>query len=338
MANFWNSMFGGTTSSTDSSTELGAPYALSIKETIFINIKTQNLYERILKKCFHKTSGYPEKSKDLIAYSMFFNSEEGSQKNGTIPLVAKAMTDKKKLYLVYNPSIGLTKEATGEQITQIDDKYKSTNNAVSKINNGLVGMKLDFSQYIMTDLVKCYMGLIYSVMNSAHTQIKLSESVQVKIEKLRENITIMTAEDAIKQAKAVVEALKGGKSIMIGSGDSVIQTIINSESVEKALDMINSLLAADIGLSLSFVSGKLTSGMSVTGEADTNYEDIGIKDFWVSIWKPICSKLYDSPKVTYKTDRWRSLEPKMRALTYIENSTLIDDNTKTALTSEMLDV
>ena len=327
---FWNNESGNTT-------ELVAPYTFGIKERIFIDVKTQNLYERIMKRCFHKTSGYNKKNSDNISYSVFFNSEEGSQDNGTIPLVARAMTDKARIYLVYDSNTGLVKKANSDQQKIIDDKYNTVNNTVSSLGAGLFGMKLDFSKYIMTDLVKCYMGMIYSIMKSANTQIKLSESLQIKIDKLRENISTNSKDDANTQALGIVNALKDGHSILISAGDSVVQTIINSESIDSALDMVNSLLASDIGLSLSFVSGKLTSGMSATGDADINYEDTGIKDYWVSVWKPICNKLYDSPDVKYKSDRWRSLESAMRSLTLIENSGIIPEETKQKLVNEILD-
>lgn len=318
-------------------TELVAPYSFGVAERLFITVKTQNLYERILKRCFHKTSGYKTDNVDNISYSVFFNSEEGSQENGSIPLVAKAMTEKARIYLVYDSKTGLVKRANSDQQKILDDKYNTVNNTVSALGAGIFGMKLDFSKYIMTDLVKCYMGMIYSIMKSANTQIKLSESLQIKIDKLRENISTNSKDDANSQALEIVDALKDGRSILISAGDSVVQTIINSESIDSALDMVNSLLASDIGLSLSFVSGKLTSGMSATGDADINYEDTGIKDYWVSIWKPICTKLYDSPDVKYKSDRWRSLESSMRSLTLIENSGIIPEETKQKLVAEILD-
>ena len=146
----------------------------------------------------------------------------------------------------------------------------------------------------------------------------------------------MTAEDAIKQANQINDALKAGNSILLSKMDEVIQTAINSESTAKAIEIFNTALASDLGLSLSFVSGALTSGMSATGDADINYEDTGIKDFWVTIWKPVCLKLYGAKNVKYKTDRWRFLEAKLKSLVYIESSLLFTDEQKKEYAQDIL--
>ena len=272
-----------------------------------------------------------------IASSVFLSVEYGAQQNGTIPLVAKAMTQMRKIYLVYRESAGLVRVATLEEQQEIDKHYKDYQNTVSKLNNDDRGMILDFSKYELTRLIKCYMSLLYAVLDSANTQVNLARSLQIKIDKLRENISVLTSEDAIKQANQINDALKAGNSILLSSMDEVIQTAINSESTAKAIEIFNTALASDLGLSLSFVSGALTSGMSATGDADINYEDTGIKDFWVTIWKPICVKLYGKEGVKYKTDRWRYLEAKLKSLVYIESSLLFTDEQKQAYAQDIID-
>ena len=146
----------------------------------------------------------------------------------------------------------------------------------------------------------------------------------------------MTSDDAKRQANEINDALKSGDSVLLAKADEIIQTAINSESTSKAIEIFNTALASDLGLSLSFVSGALTSGMSATGDADINYEDTGIKDFWVTIWKPICIKLYGKDGVKYKTDRWRYLEAKLKSLVYIESSLLFTDEQKQEYANDIL--
>lgn len=312
------------------------PYKLGLDELKFINSRTQVLYEKILKRCYHKTIGL-EDAEGNIASSVFLSVEYGAEQNGAIPLIAKAMTQMRKVYLVYRESAGLVRVATLEEQTEINKHYKDYQNAESKLNNGDRGMVLDFTKYELTRLIKCYMALLYAVLDSANTQVNLARSLQIKIDKLRENISVLTSEDAIKQANQINDALKAGNSILLSSMDEVIQTAINSESTAKAIEIFNTALASDLGLSLSFVSGALTSGMSATGDADINYEDTGIKDFWVTIWKPICVKLYGKEGVKYKTDRWRYLEAKLKSLVYIESSLLFTDEQKQAYAQDIID-
>lgn len=325
---------GNTTESTVSQVMV-RPYKLSLDEVRFINSRTQVLYEKILKRCYHKTIGL-EDEQNSIASSVFLSVEYGAEQNGTIPLVAKAMTQMRKIYLVYDEKAGLVRIANLNEQQEINEHYKKYQNSMSILNDGKRGIILDFSKYELTRLIKCYMSLLYAVLDSANTQVNLARSLQIKIDKLRENISVLTSDDAIKQANQINDALKAGNSILLAKLDEVIQTAINSDSTAKAIEIFNTALASDLGLSLSFVSGALTSGMSATGDADINYEDTGIKDFWVTIWKPICMKLYGKDKVKYKTDRWRFLEAKLKSLVYIESSLLFTDEQKAEYAQDIL--
>ena len=297
------------------------PYKLGLDERRFIENRTQVLYEKILKRCFHKTIGLDDDTGN-IASSVFLSVEYGAQQNGTIPLVAKAMTQMRKIYLVYRESAGVVRVATSEEQQEIDRHYKDYQNTVSKLKNDDRGMILDFSKYELTRLIKCYISLLYAVLDSANTQVNLARSLQIKIDKLRENISVLTSDDAIKQANQINDALKAGNSILLSSMDEVIQTAINSESTAKAIEIFNTALASDL---------------SATGDADINYEDTGIKDFWATIWKPICVKLYGKEGVKYKTDRWRYLEAKLKSLVYIESSLLFTDEQKQAYAQDIID-
>lgn len=309
-------------------TVLARPYRLSICERDFIQTRTTVLFEKILKRCYHKTAGIAEDKHNSIAMSVFLSVENGTEQNGAIPLVAQAMTNRQRLYLVYNEKIGLVRKATAEEQQELTLSYVKNNNALGVLENGLRGMILNFSNYKLTTLIKCYMALIYAVMDSANTQVNLSRSLQIKINKLRDNISVLASDDAIKQAGNINTNLKEGRSVLLDNLDNVIQTAVNAQSTKDALNIFYSALASDLGLSVSFVSGELTSGMSATGDADINYEEDGIKDFWVSIWRPICLRLYNQPNVKFITNRWRNIGIKLQNLVYVENSDLFTEEQK----------
>lgn len=319
-------------------TTLSCPYKLLMCERDFIRIKTIALFERILKRCYHKTQGWKggDKIENLIAQSVFLSVEHGTEQNGTIPLVARAMYQRQRLYLVYAENLGLVRRADTNEQNELTELYKNNSNATGKLKNGLRGMILDFTNYDLSLLIKCYMALIYAVMDSGNTQVNLSRSLQIKINKLRDNISVLTSDDATSQANNINDALKRGNSVLLDNLDNVIQTAINADSIDKALNIFYSSLAADLGLSVSFVSGILTSGMSATGDADINYEENGIKDFWTSVWRPICNRLYGQESVSFATDRWRNLTAKLQNLTYVENSSLFTEEQKREFVESIL--
>ena len=317
-------------------TQLACPYKLCMCERDFVRVKTLALLERILKRCYHKTAGIDRQVSDKIAQSVFLSVESGAEQNGTIPLVARAMLDRQKIYLVYSESLGLVRKATSDEQRELTEAYKNNNNATGRLRDGKRGMVLNFANYDLVQLIKCYMTLIYAVMDSGNTQVNLSRSLQIKINKLRDNISVLTSDDAIKQSNNINDALKRGNSVLLDNLDNVIQTAVNADSTQKALDIFYSALAADIGLSMSFVSGVLTSGMSATGDADINYEENGIKDFWTTIWRPICVKLYGQEQIHFDTDRWRNLTARLQNLVYVENSSLFTDEQKKQFAESIL--
>lgn len=328
--------FKNSTPRTAEETVLARPYKLSICERDFIQTRTIVLFEKILKRCYHKTGGIPDKEANNIALSVFLSVENGAQKNGTIPLVAQAMANRQRIYLVYDAKISMVRKATLDEQQELTSQYVANNNALGTLKNGLRGMILDFTNYKLTALIRCYMSLIYAVMDSANTQVNLSRSLQIKINKLRDNISVLTSADATQQASKINSALKNGESVLLDNLDNVIQTAVNADSIKQALNIFYSALASDLGLSVSFVSGELTSGMSATGDADINYEEDGIKDFWVSIWRPICIRLYNQPKVKFITDRWRNIGAKLQNLVYVENSELFTDEQKREFAQSIL--
>lgn len=317
-------------------TVFARPFCLKIKETEFIQLKTRALYERILKRCYHKTGDINKEESNQIALSMFMSIEFSNKNNGTIPLVARAMESNQRIALVYDSNLGLTRIANTKEQTLLMGAYNNNRNAIAEIEGGLRGMVLDFTNSSLTKLIKSYMAMIYAVMDSANTQVNLARSLQIKLNKLRESISVNSSPEAITAAKDINAGLKEGKSALLDSGDIIIQTAIDAKSIEDALNIFYSALASDLGLSVSFVSGVLTSGMSATGDADINYEENGIKDFWVSVWRPIMLKLYNQQNIKFLTDRWRLLQARMQTLVFIENSSLFNDKEKRAFAEELL--
>ena len=126
--------------STAENTELVRPYFLKIDEIKFIETKTCAIFERILKRCFHKTSGISDKEINKISMSMFLSVEYGAQKNGTIPLVARAMTGRRKIYLIYDRNAGLTRCATLEEQQKIIKSYEDNNNSIAYVDDGKRGI------------------------------------------------------------------------------------------------------------------------------------------------------------------------------------------------------
>lgn len=173
------------------------------------------------------------------------------------------------------------------------------------------------------------MDLIFDIMGGAKTNLGLAKALQYKIADMRKLIGASSSDDPAKTAKAIVEALKSGKSCAIDAGDSIMTTELQTAPVVDSLKMIYGLLASELGVSTAFICGELTSGMAVTGEADVNANEDGIKDFFNSVYKPIISKLFKK-EIKFRTDNWRKLSEFTSLIPYIESSLYMTDEQKKA--------
>lgn len=295
-------------------TDLASPYKLAVDELIFIDFKTSILYQKILKRCYAKSIGLSDEE----ARNLWDSVELGNAQYGIITQIADAMTKKKELFLV-NDS-GIVRVADAEEMEQIRKDYAEK--ASSKI-----GVYMNFKKYTLTDIIKVYMSLIYDIMNGAKVNLGLAKALQLKMADLRKLVATSSSEDTKGQAKAIVEALKNGKSIAIDAGDTIQTTELQTAPITEGLKLVYGLLASEIGVSTSFVCGELTSGMAVTGEADVNANEDGIKDFFNSVFKPVIDKLFNK-KIMFKTDNWRKIKEYAQIIPYIESSLLIPEEQK----------
>lgn len=286
-------------------TDLVNPYKLEVDRDSFTRFQISLLYQKILKRCYAKSSGLS----DDQAQNLFDSVELSNAQYGTITLISNAMTLKKELILVYDS--GIVREATTEEADEIKKAYV----AGQKAN----GVYMNFQKYTLTDILRVYMSLIYDIMSGAKVNLGLAKALQMKISDLRKTVAASSSEDIKAQAAAIAEALKDGKSVALDGNDKIETTELQTQQIVDGLKLVYGCLASVLGVSVAFVAGELTSGMAVTGEADVNANEDGIKDFFNSVFKPIHDKLFGI-QLKFKTDNWRKVKEFASVIPYIESS------------------
>ena len=298
-------------------TDLVNPYTLDVEQRVFVDFQTSLLYQKILKRCYAKSKGLSDEQ----ALNLWDSVELSNAKHGTITLISHAMTTKQELILV-NDS-GIVRIADNKEAEEIKKAYEKGEKTPQN------SVYMNFSKYTMTDIIKVYMGLIYDIMGGAKTNLGLAKALQIKISDLRKLIAASSSENPSEQAKAIAEGLRKGLSVAIDAGDKIETTQLQTQPVVDGLKLVYGCLASILGVSTSFICGELTSGMAVTGEADVNANEDGIKDFFNSVFKPIHDKLFNV-KLTFKTDNWRKIKEFSSVIPYIESSMYITDEQRKA--------
>jgi|GEM_PF-6161416 hypothetical protein len=323
MSKFFGGLFGN--SSRPSEEVLKAPFVLNFNKETFCEIKIETLYKKILHRCYARSAGAKDDKK--IA-SLFDSKEKSGSPSGLITLLAQSMAKKQEVGIVYDS--GVVRLATFTEKQKIKKDYISGAQSAD-------GVLVDFTKYCLTDLVSGYMGMIYDILDSMNVQVGLAKALQIKVSNLRGTVSSVGQDEPVAQAKAINESLKGGNSVLLDKNDEVDLLTLNSSAVAEAISLVNSQLATDIGMSLSFVNGELTSGMSATGEADSNQDEEGVKDFFNSIFKATTDRLYDW-KLRFVSDDWRYFSAMIDSLIVVENSGLLSDDQKKAFADRLMPI
>lgn len=320
------SYFGNLFKSTESTEiDLARPFVIAMNKVNFCEIKTELLFKKILESAYSRSEGAKDEAK---IRSLFDSSEQSNASKGLISLVANAMTHKKKEALIY--SLGVVKIADMKEKEAIEKDYQDK----SKSDSGVL---IDFRNYKIRDLIFVYMSLIYDIMTSMNTQVGLANALQIKINALRGTVALSGQEQPVEQAKKMNDALKEGKSILLDKND-VVETIkIDSASIKDAVEFVSSLIAGELGVSVSFVNGVMTSGMSATGEADANANEYCFQNFFNEHLQPICKGLYDWD-LQFMTDDWRWFSAMAGNLLIVENSSLLSPEQKKLFANRLIPI
>lgn len=315
----------GKEKSTEATEKLQSPFSIKIENKEFCKLKTSLLFKKILEGAYSRSEGANDQEK---INSIFDSYENSNSPKGLISLVVGAMVDKKQVGLIYKT--GVIRIATYDELIKIENDYKQSN----KSSNGVL---INFKNFYLSDLIQNYVSILHDILTSMNTQVGLSKALLIKINALRGTVALNGKDEPIQQAKNMNEALKKGESVLLDKNDSVESIAINSSAIKEAITLINSLIATDLGVSLSFVNGELTSGMSATGEADVNTDEYGFQNFFNTIFKPICDRLYGWD-LQFITDDWRWFSAMADKLIIIENSSILSNEQKQAFANRLIPI
>lgn len=304
--------------------DLKLAFDLNVNERDFVNYMVADLYQNILTMTFDKII-FPGKEsfKDNIISSFYDNYSVENIQKGIIKNLSIAMERTEPVFFV-NASISekevIVRTGTSEEL----EKYEEAKGNVKK------QIKMDFSKFHQAKLLKIFYQMIYWIIRATNTNVKISNSVLVKIAKLRELVAKEDADDVIIQAKEINNALKQGNSIIADKDDSLDRLEINSQSSKDALNEVFNLISGLIKMPISFLNGELTTGLTQTGDSDNLAIERGLKNYYYMILKPIIEKLFEV-RCAFSSDNTAKLKTLISMLPQLELSTLLTDEEKRAI-------
>lgn len=290
----WLSVFGG-----GKDEELPDLYPLAIAQGPFVANDVQNIYARILTDVLERTQGIKDDQVPLLWDSCL--KSESSE--GLLTLLAKAMVNKNDLYLVYDASIPIIRKATSEEQQRIRDDY-------GKKAESDAGVYVSFASYTRTDMVKIYSALEYCAINGLNKSMGISTSIQFKMSKLRESVSLTDSAKVKAQAQAMAQAMSKGKNTLMDAADLIETGKPDLTATQSAIDFIAQKQSFYLGLPSSWITGLAPKGMGDSGEGESRAVERGLKAYYFSIIKPVCEQLFDVD-TEFKSEDTRMLSTAM---------------------------
>lgn len=308
--------------------EIQEIFPLALAKLEFMRADILSTYVKILTDVAERCHGLKEEQEPLLWDSCV----QSEAPEGLISLIAAAMTDKRELFIVYVPSVKIIRKATREEETKIREDYK-------KSGESKTGVYVSFKGYRRTEMLEIYSGFEYCVLASLNKTLNVAKSVQFKIGDLRKSVGLNDAAIAKEQAKSIAEAMRKGNDVLLDASDSVTTATPDTAPTEKAMTFLAAKKAFHLGLPLSYVEGEQTPGIGSTGEADMRAVERGLRQYFVSIIRPVFEAVF-GVEVEFKTQDFRQMTTALEVLKTFD--LVSDDNlsrdSKQAIVARVFDL
>jgi hypothetical protein len=290
----------------DTETELPEIYPMPILQSSFVEIDVRNTYARILTDALERTDGIPEEKQNLL----WDNCLASEVQDGLVTLLAKAMTAKTDLFLVYVPAVNVLRKATAEETKQIRADY-------DKEGKSSTGIFITFKNYTRTDLVRFYSQMEYCTVAGLWKSSNISSAIQLKMSDLRSSTGLGDSGDVKAQAVALAAGLAKGRAVLIDGKDTIETATPDLTATNSAMEFISQKRSLYLGMPATYLLGDQSGGLGDSGKADSKAIDRGLKAYYFSIAKPVIEGLFEI-KTTFKAEDFDGLDSALNMLKTFE--------------------
>lgn len=278
-------------------------YPMGIAEKEFVEADIITIYSKILTDVLERCQGLTDDQQALL----WDNCVKSESSDGLITLLSKAMSDKKELFLVYEKKpVNVIRLATGDEAEKIRADYKLRASSET-------GIYISFKNNTRADIIKVYSALDFCTVSSLNKSMNISKAVQIKMADLRKSVGLADSAEVKTQGKAVATSLRNGKDILIDAEDTIETAKPDLTAVDASFSTINQKRAFYLGMPASYISGEQTRGLGDTGEGDQKAVERGLKNYYMSVMKPVLFAIF-GVNITYKTQDFRQITQALEAM------------------------
>lgn len=303
-------------------------FPLNFSKDNFVEIDVMGMFQKILTDVFERVHGLKEEQLQLLSD----NCIKSEAAHGLISLLARAMSFRRNIFLVYDSALNLLRQATPEEQGKITEDYL-------KQGESKVGVYISFQHYLKADLVRLYSALEYITIASLHKSMNLSVAIQLKMNDLRTSTGLADSAQVKAQAQKIARNLKEGRDVLLDAKDVIENAVPDLTAIDAALLYLSHKKSFYLGMPRSYITGEQTGGIGSTGEGDTKAVERGLKNYYEAIVRPVCKALF-ATDCSYKSQDFRQIDQGLNALkTFaLTDESLISLENKTLIVNKLFDL
>lgn len=283
-------------------------FPIPILQKDFVAIDVENTFSRILTDTLERTQGIPDEKESIL----WDNCLVSENRDGLVTLLSKAMADKKELFLVYIESTKVIRKATSEEQEKIKVGYEEKAESV-KLGGGAVGLYVSFKNYLRADMIRFWSALEFCAVGGLWKQANISKTVQIKINDLRGSVSLNDSAAAKAQAKAMAEGMSEGLDILADAKDVIESLTPDMTATNATLELIAKKKSDYLGLPPTYFGAEGKSSMNDTGKGDSRKVERGLKNYFLSVIKPVLDGLLEI-EAEYKSEDADGIDSALKTL------------------------
>ncbi len=303
-------------------------FPIGMNQMDFVRIDVTTIFSRILTDVVERCHGLSDDETSVL----WDNCIKSEQSDGLITRLARAMCDRRDLFLVYDKALKLIRLADANEQATIEADYK-------KNNESTTGIYISFRHFYRADLIKIYSALEYVSVSSLHKAINLSKAVQIKMNDMRKSVNLTDADEVKAQGMALAKALADGRDVMLDAKDIIETQIPDLTGIQTAIEFINEKRSFYLGMPECYISGEQTGGLNADGTGDAKAIERGLKNYYQAVMRPVFEALFKT-KTTYKSQDFTQItaaSDMLKTFTLTDNE-LVSKENKTLILNRLFDL
>jgi len=297
---------------------------LLLSQDDWVKHAIHNFYTRVFYEVLNCTTGIKDKDKPI-----FYN-------NSNISFVNKFGLIH---YIVIGYSTGITfglslDKNGGKPFVKQVDSSSFTNEQVK--NKDVI--RLDFKHFNEPHQIRQIFHLQYELLTFMHAGMSVASTPAYKMKELRSTNSTSTLDAIRKQLNSMISAFKrAGSVITMDEGDRFEYTPFDATPAEKLNDILIGLLSTVTGLPKAYIGANRASSLGDSGQADTLQLKMAISRYFNELFKGTVDSLLGTDVQLIANSRDR-ITWQLDALNALEEVSELDENTKSAMQKEILEI